>query len=69
MLRAISSVGERFLHTEEVVGSIPTSPTNEKQAKVEIKFELERWLETSADRYWPHVGCLDKLAKRTHLRE
>lgn len=25
--RAISSVGERFLHTEEVVGSIPSSPT------------------------------------------
>ena len=30
MLRAISSVGERFLHTEEVVGSIPTSPTSNK---------------------------------------
>jgi hypothetical protein len=25
--RAISSVGERFLHTEEVAGSIPASPT------------------------------------------
>ena len=25
---AISSVGERFLHTEEVAGSIPASPTN-----------------------------------------
>ena len=25
--RAISSVGERFLHTEEAVGSIPSSPT------------------------------------------
>ena len=25
--RAISSVGERFLHTEEVEGSIPPSPT------------------------------------------
>src|SRR5579863_1167022 len=26
--RAISSVVERFLHTEEVAGSIPASPTN-----------------------------------------
>ena len=26
-LRAISSVGERFVHTEEVAGSIPASPT------------------------------------------
>ena len=26
--RAISSVGERFLDTEEVTGSIPVSPTN-----------------------------------------
>jgi hypothetical protein len=30
-LWAISSVGERFLHTEEVVGSIPTSPTIKNQ--------------------------------------
>ena len=28
--RAISSVVERFLHTEEVAGSIPASPTNKK---------------------------------------
>src|SRR4029078_945864 len=27
--RAISSVGERFLDTEEVTGSIPVSPTSE----------------------------------------
>ncbi len=26
--RAISSVVERFLHTEEAAGSIPASPTN-----------------------------------------
>ena len=26
-LRAISSAGERFVHTEEVTGSIPVSPT------------------------------------------
>ena len=26
-VRAISSVGERFLHTEEATGSIPVSPT------------------------------------------
>ena len=26
-LRAISSVGERFVHTEEVAGSIPASPS------------------------------------------
>jgi hypothetical protein len=26
-LWAISSVGERFLHTEEATGSIPVSPT------------------------------------------
>lgn len=26
-MRAISSVGERFLHTEEVTGSNPVSPT------------------------------------------
>jgi hypothetical protein len=25
--RAISSAGERFVHTEEVTGSIPVSPT------------------------------------------
>src|SRR5688572_16150170 len=28
--RAISSAGERFVHTEEVTGSIPVSPTNVK---------------------------------------
>ena len=28
-MRAISSVVERFLHTEEVAGSIPVSPTKE----------------------------------------
>src|SRR5689334_13472214 len=28
--RAISSVGERFLDTEEVTGSIPVSPTRER---------------------------------------
>jgi hypothetical protein len=27
LLRAISSGGERFVHTEEVTGSIPVSPT------------------------------------------
>jgi hypothetical protein len=27
--RAISSVGERFLDTEEVTGSIPVSPTTQ----------------------------------------
>jgi hypothetical protein len=27
LLRAISSGGERFLHTEEVAGSKPASPT------------------------------------------
>ena len=26
-MRAISSAGERFVHTEEVTGSIPVSPT------------------------------------------
>ena len=26
--RAISSAGERFVHTEEVTGSIPVSPTS-----------------------------------------
>jgi hypothetical protein len=26
--RAISSAGERFVHTEEVTGSIPVSPTH-----------------------------------------
>jgi hypothetical protein len=26
-VRAISSAGERFVHTEEVTGSIPVSPT------------------------------------------
>ena len=29
---AISSVGERFLHTEEVAGSIPASPTTKIKA-------------------------------------
>ena len=28
--RAISSAGERFVHTEEVTGSIPVSPTQVK---------------------------------------
>src|SRR3982074_677941 len=28
--RAISPVGERFVHTEEVTGSIPVSPTNQR---------------------------------------
>jgi hypothetical protein len=27
LARAISSAGERFVHTEEVTGSIPVSPT------------------------------------------
>lgn len=29
--RATSSAEERFLHTEEVTGSIPVSPTKEKR--------------------------------------
>src|SRR5207248_6248996 len=28
LARAISSAGERFVHTEEVTGSIPVSPTS-----------------------------------------
>ena len=31
VLRTTSSAAERFVHIEEVVGSIPTSSTNEKQ--------------------------------------
>src|SRR5438067_10151004 len=30
--RAISSAGERFVHTEEATGSIPVSPTAKSQA-------------------------------------
>ena len=32
-LRAISSAGERFVHTEEVTGSIPVSPTTSSQVR------------------------------------
>ena len=36
LLRAISSGGERFVHTEEVTGSIPVSPTCRSEALSEI---------------------------------
>src|SRR5262247_4016873 len=34
---AISSVAERFLHTEEATGSIPVSPTTPSRTKIIIK--------------------------------
>src|SRR5438094_10257123 len=34
-MRAISSAGERFVHTEEVTGSIPVSPTAVVSARTE----------------------------------
>src|SRR5690606_30991346 len=36
--RAISSAGERFVHTEEVTGSIPVSPTT-----VKGHFPVRKW--------------------------
>ncbi len=33
--RAISSAGERFVHTEEVTGSIPVSPTEQGPVRIE----------------------------------
>gem|GEM_PF-2500900 len=38
LLRAISSGGERFLHTEEVAGSKPASPTIPFVFKEKIKW-------------------------------
>src|SRR2546423_11542223 len=35
-LRAISSAGERFVHTEEVTGSIPVSPTDVSAARTPV---------------------------------
>src|SRR2546423_11845164 len=35
-LRAISSAGERFVHTEEVTGSIPVSPTLPPQVRGQV---------------------------------
>jgi hypothetical protein len=45
--RAISSAGERFVHTEEVTGSIPVSPTqvsaliNDLAAKYSPQYSTE----------------------------
>ena len=45
-----------------IIGNHIVARVGEKQAKekVEVKIEMERWLETSADCYWQPVGCLDK---------
>jgi hypothetical protein len=47
--RAISSAGERFVHTEEVTGSIPVSPTQSAQVRSPLRRALPcSWLCYSA---------------------
>ena len=42
-IRALSSAGERSLHTGEVVGSIPTAPTIVRRPKKKTATKLRSW--------------------------
>ena len=57
---AISSVGERFPHTEEATGSIPVSPTIAvRVARPAGLDRLIRWTErTGWATLWPFAWCL-----------
>src|SRR5690606_14391459 len=48
--RAISSVGERFVHTEEVTGSNPVSPTTFQQLRQGLGDQSETFFDLEAPR-------------------
>ena len=67
--RAIGSAGERLVHTEEVTGSIPVSPTRSEAMWVSTKLPVgaipvAKW---SASRYAAGHGGQAWLGRRQHL--
>src|SRR6516225_6699739 len=67
--RAIGSAGERLVHTEEVTGSIPVSPTRSEAMRAPLKMAVgaipvAKW---SASRYAHAYGGPTWLGRRQHL--
>ena len=67
--RAIGSAGERLVHTEEVTGSIPVSPTRSEAMRASVKMAVgaipvAKW---SASLYAHAYGGPTWLGRRQHL--
>src|SRR5579863_3589871 len=67
--RAIGSAGERLVHTEEVTGSIPVSPTRSEAMPTSLKIILgsHSFSQRSASRYAPGHGGQARLGRRQRL--
>ena len=68
--RAIGSAGERLVHTEEVTGSIPVSPTRSEAMRASVKMTVgaipvAKW---SASRYAAGHGSRPRMAIHCPVR-
>src|SRR5215469_11401479 len=69
LARAIGSAGERLVHTEEVTGSIPVSPTKSEHMSIfeAITVGAIPVAQSAAIRYGPRHGGPARLGRRLDL--